>query len=168
MTHLFSNPPAPSFLRTCLGALAVTLSVMGCGPGEDPGAAGAEPGAEVGTQEQALFFQPDLRVNFLSATSLNTVPASYNVKFRITNIGVGGAYNGGLTAMVSSRKGTLGRGENYDGVLPSLATDQYVDVTYRCPTLTSTQQGFACTGVTVTASVSDELDPSNNSKSWHP
>lgn len=168
MVHIFSNLSTPSFLRTGLGAFALTLSLVGCGPADEaPGSAGAE-GAGVGTQEQALLFKPDLRVNFLSATSLGTVPASYNVKFRITNIGIGGAYNGTLYTVVSSRSGNVGRSESYHQVLPSLETDQYTDVTYRCPTLNSTQQGYTCTGVTVTANVTDELDPSNNTRSWQP
>lgn len=168
MAHRFSTPSTPSLLRAGLGALALTLSLVGCGPvDEDPSAAAVE-GADVGTQAQALLFKPDLRVNFLSATSLGTVPASYNVKFRITNIGIGGAYNGTLHTVVSSRNGNLGRSESYHQVLPSLETDQYTDVTYRCPTLNSTQQGYACTGVTVTANVADELDPSNNTRSWQP
>ncbi|MFP2925898.1 hypothetical protein ACLESO_11900 [Pyxidicoccus sp. 3LG] len=169
MASIFSNHSAPSFLRTGLGALALAASLVGCGPGDELPGAEAPSESEVGAQAQDLvFFYPDLRVNFVSATSLNTVPASYNVTFRITNIGAASSSIGSASAVVSSVNGNLGRGETYDGSLQALQPNASVLRTYRCPTLGSTQDGYACVGVNVSASVSNELDPANNTLSWHP
>ena len=165
MANIFSKQSA-SFLRSGLGALALAASLVGCGPiDEAPGSEESELGAQV---QDLAFFYPDLRVNFVSATSLGTNPASYNVTFRITNIGAAASSSGGLSAIVSSVDGSLGKTEFHDGILPSLQQDESILRTFRCPSLSNTQAGFACAGVNVSASVSNDLDTSNNSKSWHP
>ena len=114
------------------------------------------------TETMSFMFQPDVRVNYLSKTSLGGGKVAY--KFRVQNIGAASASNVGLGTTfaqhaIGQNVATLQYGSA--GSIPSLLQDQSKEITITCKSL----PGYYCDGASLQAYVTDDLNPANNKAS---
>ena len=103
-------------------------------------------------------FKPDVRVNYLGKSSSG---AKTVYRFRVTNVGIGGAYDIGLDKSVGQRSfdGSLGTLQSLGGgQIDALETDQSAEVTVTCYPL----DGYVCHSGSLKAMVTHDLDTANN------
>jgi hypothetical protein len=111
-----------------------------------------------------VTFQPDVRVNYLSKTSLGGGKIAY--KFRVQNIGAASASNVGLGTAVyqlDAMHNVATRQSGSAGSIASLGQDQSQEITITCTPL----PGYVCDGASLEAYVTDDLNPANNKAGSH-
>ena len=142
-------------------ALGVVLALAMTVAGAAAPAFAATPALAAAPQSETMsfMFQPDVRVNYLSKTSVGGGKIAY--KFRVQNIGAASASNVGLGTTFSQHAigqnlATLQYGSA--GTIASLGQDQSKEITITCTSL----PGYYCDGASLQAYVTDDLNPNNN------
>jgi hypothetical protein len=150
---------------TALGVtFALALSIAGSIVGAAAPAFAAVPDltAPAHAETRSFMFQPDVRVNYLSKTSLGGGKVAY--RFRVQNIGAATASNVGLGNGISQHAigqnlATLQQGSS--GTIAFLGQDQSKEITVTCTPL----PGYYCNGASLQAYITDDLNPANNKAS---